>query len=187
MSERLPFDPSRIRTPAEKKAERPSSVLSVQQLTALVREAISQHIPATVQVLGEIGDISRPASGHLYFTLKDSHSELRCVMWKSSAAKLKFELEAGMQVIATGGIEVYQPRGTYQLMARRLEPRGVGALELAFRQMREKLNREGLFDAERKKSLPAVPFRVALVTVRAGRLCATCCERFTGGSPPWIY
>ena len=79
MSERLPFDPSRIRAPAGKKAERSSSVLSVQQLNALIREAISQQLPATVQVLGEIGNISRPVSGHVYFTLKDSHSELRCV------------------------------------------------------------------------------------------------------------
>ncbi|MCH7872682.1 MAG: exodeoxyribonuclease VII large subunit, partial [Planctomycetes bacterium] len=168
VADRLPFDPSRIRAPAKNQAKKPPSVLSVQQLSALVREALSRHIPATVQVLGEIGDISRPASGHLYFTLKDNHAELRCVMWRSSATKLKFELEAGMQVIATGGIEVYQPRGTYQLIARRLEPRGVGALELAFRQLREKLASEGLFDAQRKKPLPAVPFRVALVTSPSG-------------------
>lgn len=134
----------------------------------MIRDALARNIPPTVQVLGEIGDISRPISGHMYFTLKDGQSELRCVMWRSAAAKLKFEPEAGMQIIATGGIEVYEPRGTYQLMVRRIEPRGIGALELAFRQMRDKLAGEGLFDEQRKQPLPAVPFRVALVTSPSG-------------------
>jgi exodeoxyribonuclease VII large subunit len=104
----------------------------------------------------------------LYFSLKDAHSELRCVMWRSTAARLKFTPEAGLAVIATGGIEVYAPRGTYQLMVRKLEPRGVGALELAFRQLKARLEKEGLFDPDRKKPLPHIPQRVALVTSPSG-------------------
>lgn len=142
--------------------------MSVRQVNELVRGALQRHIPATLHVVGEIGDLSRPASGHLYFTLKDAASELRCVMWRSAAASLKFQPTAGLDVIATGALEVYVPRGTYQLLVRRLEPRGVGALELAFRQLREKLAHEGLFDAARKKPLPPFPQRVALVTSPSG-------------------
>jgi exodeoxyribonuclease VII large subunit len=133
-----------------------------------VRGAIVRHIPATLHVLGEIGDLSRPQSGHVYFSLKDAHSELRCVMWRSAAARLKFSPEPGMEVIATGGLDVYTPRGTYQLMVRKLEPRGVGALEVAFRQLRERLERAGLFDPARKKPLPKVPQRIAVVTSPSG-------------------
>jgi exodeoxyribonuclease VII large subunit len=168
MTERLPFDPARIRpSPPPAAADEPR-LLSVRQVNAMVRGAIVRHVPATLSVLGEIADCSRPGSGHLYFSLKDEASELRCVMWKSSAVRVRFELKPGMQVIATGGIEVYEPRGTYQLVVRRLEPRGVGALELAFRQLKDKLAAEGLFDAARKRPLPRVPFRVALITSERG-------------------
>lgn len=143
-------------------------MLTVSQVNELVRGAIAAHVPATISVLGEIGDLSRPSSGHIYFSLKDERSELRCVLWRSAAVKVKFSLETGLQVIATGGIEVYTPRGTYQLIARTLEPRGVGALELAFRQLREKLEREGMFDPARKKPLPKMPARIALVTSPRG-------------------
>jgi exodeoxyribonuclease VII large subunit len=129
---------------------------------------LALHLPATLHVLGEIGNLSRSGSGHLYFTLKDPASELRCVMWRSTAVHLKFEPEVGMEVIATGSIEVYAQRGTYQLMVRRLEPRGVGALEVAFRQLKERLEREGLFDPARKKPLPRIPERVAVVTSPSG-------------------
>ena len=167
MTARLPFDPSRIR-PTKDAARRAPSVLSGQQLTALIREALSRHLPRTVQVLGEIGDLSRPASGHVYFTLKDSHSELRCVMWRSAAAKLKFTPADGLEVVATGSIEVFERAGRYQLYIRTLQPRGEGALQLAFRQLCEKLNREGLFDEKHKKPLPPYPLRIALVTSPTG-------------------
>lgn len=176
MSERPLFDPSRIRVPESEQpaggapggAVEAGRTLSVRQVNELVRGALQRNIPATLHVVGEIGDLSRPGSGHLYFTLKDAGSELRCVMWRSAAAALKFQPTAGLDVIATGALEVYVPRGTYQLLVRRLEPRGVGALELAFRQLREKLAREGLFDAGRKKPLPPFPQRVALVTSPSG-------------------
>ncbi|TWT44137.1 Exodeoxyribonuclease 7 large subunit [Phycisphaerae bacterium RAS1] len=168
MAQRPLFDPSRIRPPDEPPAPPALGLVSVRDVNEMIRGAVSKHLPATLHVLGEIGDLSRPASGHLYFTLKDAASELRCVMWRSSAASLKFRPEVGMQVIATGGIDVYTPRGTYQLVARKLEPRGVGALEVAFRQLKERLAAEGLFDPARKRPLPRVPRRIAVITSPRG-------------------
>jgi exodeoxyribonuclease VII large subunit len=171
LAERSPFDPSRIRVPESERVPAPAEVpatLTPRAVNELVRGALARHIPATLHVLGEIGDFSRPQSGHLYFALRDPYSELRCVMWRSAAAKLKFAPELGMEVIATGGLELYMPRGTYQLIVRKLEPRGVGALEVAFRQLRERLEREGLFDPRRKRPLPKVPQRVAIVTSPTG-------------------
>ena len=154
------------------------------QVNELVRAALSRELPSTLHVLGEIGDISRPASGHLYFSLKDVQSELRCVMWRSSAERLKFRPEGGMEVIATGTLDVYTPRGTYQLMVRKLEPRGAGALEIAFRQLKARLEREGLFDPRRKKPLPPIPRRLALVTSPSGAApSATSCKRFARRFP----
>lgn len=169
MSERPAFDPARRRpTAAPEPNDSLPSTLSVRQVNELVRGAIARCLPPTLHVLGEIGNLSQPSSGHIYFTLKDSAAELRCVMWRSTAARLRFAPEAGMEVIATGGIEVYAQRGTYQLVVRKLEPRGVGALEVAFRQLRERLEREGLFDPRRKKPLPRIPQRVAIVTSPTG-------------------
>jgi len=170
MSDRPPFDPTRIRPPAADSlfSAVDSGLITVRQVNELVRGAINQHLPPTLHVVGEIGDVSRPASGHLYFTLKDPASELRSVMWRSAAAKVRFELKPGLEVVATGQVEVYTPRGTYQLIVRRLEPRGVGALELAFRQLREKLEREGLFHPDRKRPLPRLPGTVAVVTSLSG-------------------
>lgn len=168
MQERLPFDPTRIRRPADRPGDAGVGLLSVTQVNELVRGALTRHVPATLHVLGEISNLSRPSSGHVYFTLKDPSAELRCVMWRSAAAKLLFAPESGMAVIATGGLEVYAQRGAYQLVVRKLEPRGVGALEVAFRQLKERLEREGLFDPRRKKPLPRIPERVALVTSPTG-------------------
>lgn len=164
MSERPAFDPRRVRVPKGERGRTSESALSVHAVNLMVRDAINRGLPQTLHVVGELGNLSRPASGHLYFTLKDSQSELRCVMWRSSAAKLSFDPEPGLELICTGSLEVYLPRGTYQLMVRKLEPRGVGALEIAFRQLREKLEQEGLFDPGRKKPLPRYPQRIALIT-----------------------
>lgn len=169
MAEQSPFDPSRIRRPRSADTGPPTpALLSVRQVNEMVRGVLARGLPATLHVLGEVGDLSRPGSGHLYFTLKDAASELRCVMWRSTAVRLKFRPEPGMEVIATGTLEVYTPRGTYQLIVRKLEPRGVGALEVAFRQLKERLEREGLFDPQRKKPLPRIPRRVAVVTSPTG-------------------
>ncbi len=166
---RPPFDPSRTRAAASAGAERGGSgLLTPAQVNEQIRGILTAALPSTVHVLGEIGDLSRPASGHLYFTLRDARSELRAVMWRSAAANVRFELKPGMEVIATGGIEVYTPRGSYQLVVRKLEPRGIGALELAFRQMRERLERSGLFDPSRKRALKRIPRRICVITSPSG-------------------
>jgi exodeoxyribonuclease VII large subunit len=169
MAERPLFDPSRIRVPeTERVAAGAATPLTPRQVNDLIRGSIERHVPSTLHVVGEIGDLSRPSSGHLYFSLKGDASELRCVMWRSAAQTIKFEPTTGLDVIATGGIDVYVPRGSYQLVVRRLEPRGVGALELAFRQLKERLEKEGLFDPRRKRPLPVFPRRIALVTSPSG-------------------
>jgi exodeoxyribonuclease VII large subunit len=165
--QRKPFNPFSIKPPAEA-ADVPRGPMTVSQVTSLVKQAIETAIPATIHVVGEISNFKRHSGGHIYFTLKDSSSELSCVMWRSDGQKLKFTPADGLEVIATGAIEVFERAGRYQLYARKLEPRGVGALELAFRQLCEKLAREGLFDAARKKPLPRYPERMVLVTSPTG-------------------
>jgi exodeoxyribonuclease VII large subunit len=107
-------------------------------------------------------------SGHAYFTLKDAHSQLRTVMFRSALRQLPFAPEAGMQVVAHGRLTVYEPRGDYQLLAEVLEPKGVGALQVAFEQLKERLFQEGLFDETRKRPLPLVPQRIGIVTSATG-------------------
>jgi len=165
---RPPFDPGRIRKVEAKSPPRAGGPLTVSQVTALIREAIEISLPPTLHVLGEISNFKRHSSGHLYFTLKDGFCELSCVTWKSEAAKLKFEPKDGMQVIAVGGIEVFERAGKYQLYVRRIEPRGIGTLELAFRQLCERLAKEGLFDERRKRRLPKFPARIAIVSSPTG-------------------
>lgn len=166
--EREPFNPFLIRVPTEESARGRRGPMTVSQVTTLIKQAIETHLPPTVHVLGEISNIKRHSGGHVYLTLRDRSSELACVMWRSEAAKLRFTPEDGMEVIATGAIEVFERAGRYQLYVRKLEPRGVGARELAFRQLCEKLEREGLFDPAHKKPLPMFPRRIVLVTSPTG-------------------
>jgi exodeoxyribonuclease VII large subunit len=121
-----------------------------------------------VWVGGEISKFSRPQSGHCYFTLKDDRAQIRAVVWRTAASRLKFDLHDGLEVICQGDLEVYAPRGTYQLVARQIEPRGIGALELALRKLKARLEAEGLFDPRRKRPLPKFPRRVAFVTSPTG-------------------
>lgn len=176
---RKPFDPNRVVVPEDElppdgQGKQPAPArtnegpLTVTQLTRMIKRAIVDHLPPTLVVTGELSNVSRPSSGHLYCTLKDAGSELRCVMWRSAAGRLRFRPEDGMEVVATGGVDVYEPRGQYQFYIRKLEPKGVGELELAFRQLREKLEREGLFDPSHKKPLPEYPQRIAVVTSPTG-------------------
>ncbi len=144
------------------------NVLTVSQLTTLVQRAFQSAFPSTVHVVGEISNCKRHSSGHLYLTLRDQASELACVMWRSDAAKLKFAPHDGLEVVASGSVEVFARAGRYQLYIRKLELRGAGALELAFRQLCEKLKKAGLFDARHKKKLPTFPRRIALVTSPTG-------------------
>jgi exodeoxyribonuclease VII large subunit len=142
-------------------------VLSVSELTEQLKELLEVAFPH-VWVSGEISNFSRPQSGHCYFTLKDDRAQIRAVLWRGDAARVKFDLHDGLEVICQGGLDLYAPRGSYQLVVRQLQPKGMGALELALRRLREKLAAEGLFDAARKRPLPRFPRRVAVVTSPTG-------------------
>lgn len=142
-------------------------VCSVSQLTEQIKESLAERF-AGVWVTGELSEVSRPSSGHIYVTLKDETSQLRGVLWRNTASRLRFDLREGQQVVCCGDVDVFPPRGTYQLIIRQIEPLGVGALQLAFQQLRERLTAEGLFDPRWKKSLPAFPRRIAFVTSPSG-------------------
>ncbi len=142
-------------------------VLTVEQLTLQLKDMLESAFPA-VWVSGEISNFSRPSSGHCYFTLKDEAAQIRAVMWRGTASRLKFDLHDGMEVVCFGGVDVYAPRGSYQLVVTKLEPKGIGALELALRKLKEKLAAEGLFDRARKRPLPKFPRRIAFVTSPTG-------------------
>src|SRR5258708_3849688 len=143
-------------------------VLSIADLTRQVKGLVEGAYPRGVWVAGEVSNLARPASGHLYLTLKDAEAQLRTVIYRGVAMRLKYDLRDGMEVIARGRLSVYLPRGEYQLQVEELQPKGIGALELAFRQLKEKLSRLGYFEPERKKKLPRFPRRVALVTSPTG-------------------
>ncbi|HEY4232449.1 MAG TPA: exodeoxyribonuclease VII large subunit [Lacipirellulaceae bacterium] len=141
--------------------------LTVSQLTARIKDLLEGAFPS-VWVAGEVSNFSRPQSGHCYFTLKDDQSQIRAVVWRGAATKLKFDLADGLEIICRGHLDVYGPRGSYQLVVDELQPKGLGALELALRKLREKLAAEGLFDPARKRRLPAFPRRLAFVTSPTG-------------------
>ena len=145
----------------------PSEVQSVSAITAQLRELIEGKFP-NVWVAGELSNFSRSSPGHLYFTLKDARAQLRAVMFRSSAFRLRFEPKDGMEVIARGRLTVYDVRGDYQLQVDELQPKGIGAAELALRQLKEKLFKKGYFDPRRKKALPRFPRRIALVSSATG-------------------
>ncbi len=142
-------------------------VLSVSQLTMFLKELVETAFPA-VWVSGEISNFSRPQSGHCYLTLKDDHAQIKAVIWRATASRLRFDPHDGLEVICRGHVEVYPPRGQYQLVIEEIQPKGVGALELALRQLRQKLQQEGLFDPALKRQLPAFPRRIAFVTSPTG-------------------
>lgn len=147
--------------------ETPEKVLSVFDLTSQIKDLLEGNFQS-VWVSGEISNFSRPQSGHCYLTLKDDRAQIRAVVWRTTASRLKFELEDGLEVICQGDVDVYAPRGSYQLVIRQIEPKGIGALELALRKLKEKLAAEGLFDAARKRPLPRFPRRIAFVTSPTG-------------------
>jgi exodeoxyribonuclease VII large subunit len=141
--------------------------LTVSQLTAQIKDTLEGEFPS-LWVTGEISNYSRPQSGHCYFSLKDDQAQISAVMWRSTLSRLKFDLADGLDVICHGHVDVYAPRGKYQLVVDQLQPKGMGALELAFRKLREKLGAEGLFDPARKRKLPAFPRQLAFVTSPTG-------------------
>lgn len=141
--------------------------LTVSQLTVMLKGVVEESFPS-VWVAGEISNISQPGSGHCYFTLKDDAAQIRAVMWRNTAARLKFEMADGLDLICHGHLDVYPPRGSYQLVVDDAQPKGMGALELALRKLRDKLAKEGLFDQERKRPLPKFPRRIGFVTSPTG-------------------
>jgi exodeoxyribonuclease VII large subunit len=142
-------------------------VLSVGELTRLVKEKVEGEFP-NVWVSGEVSNLRRPSSGHQYLKLKDSEACLSAVIYRGIGLRLKFDLHDGMEVIARGRLNVYVPHGEYQLLIEELQPKGIGPLELAFRQLKEKLSVRGYFEPRRKKKLPRFPRRVVLVTSPTG-------------------
>lgn len=142
-------------------------VLKVSELTSRLKTLIEGEF-AHVWISGEISNLSRPASGHLYLTLKDQSSQIKAVMFKNQQKYLEFPLEDGQEVLAKGRISVYEPRGEYQIVIDYMELHGEGALRLAFEKLKARLAKEGLFDDEHKKPIPFLPQKVAVVTSPSG-------------------
>ncbi len=158
-------------------------VLTVSALTLLLKEVVEGSFPF-VWVSGEISNFSKPQSGHCYLTLKDDEAQLRAVVWRGTAATIRCDLHDGLEVFCGGHLDVYAARGSYQLVIEQIHPKGLGALELALRKLREKLASEGLFDPARKRRLPAFPRRIAFVTsptgARGSRLLASAAAAVAG-------
>ena len=136
-------------------------------MTGLLRTSIEEQF-SDIWLEGELSNLRAPGSGHVYCTLKDKASQIRAVLFRSSAVRLRFALQEGLQVIVRGRLTVYEPRGEYQIVLDTVEPKGIGALQLAFEQLKERLATEGLFDRDRKKSIPAFPRTVGVVTSLTG-------------------
>jgi exodeoxyribonuclease VII large subunit len=141
--------------------------ITVSELTRRIREKLEAGF-SDVWITGEISGLRVPPSGHIYFTLKDKDAQIKAVFFRSGNRYLKFAPKDGMEVILRGRVTVYDPRGEYQVVAEYMEPKGIGALQLSFLQLKEKLEKEGLFDQSRKRPLPAHPKRVGVVTSPSG-------------------
>jgi exodeoxyribonuclease VII large subunit len=143
------------------------AVLSVSELTRRLQEVLEERFPA-VWVEGEISNYRVYGSGHAYFTLKDAESQIRAVLFRNRGRRIKFEPADGLHVMAFGSIEVYPQRGEYQMVIELLEPKGLGALQLAFEQLKARLQAEGLFEPARKRELPRFPRKIGVVTSSSG-------------------
>jgi exodeoxyribonuclease VII large subunit len=142
-------------------------IYSVSDLTREIKELLETSFPR-FWVEGEISNFKKHSSGHLYFTLKDENSQIRCAMWRFKAGELLFQLEDGLNVIVEADLQVYEKSGNYQLIVEQLQPAGIGELQLAFEQLKKKLQEEGLFDELKKKSIPRYPERIGIVTSPTG-------------------
>jgi exodeoxyribonuclease VII large subunit len=141
--------------------------LTVSELTARIRDLLTKNF-TELSVEGEISNCREAQSGHLYFTLKDEKAQIRCVWFKQDRRGLKFRVEDGLKVTLRGSISVYEQRGEYQIYVESMEPLGVGALQLAFENLKKRLEAEGLFEAKHKKPLPLLPSRIGLITSPKG-------------------
>src|ERR1700722_602287 len=142
-------------------------VWSVSDLTGRIKNLLAGEF-TDISVEGEISNAHGAQSGHCYFTLKDPRAQIRCVCFRNQLSRLKFQPEDGLHVTVRGSISVYETRGEYQIYVEHIEPVGLGALQLAFEQLKKRLDAEGLFDEDRKKPLPLLPTRMGLITSPSG-------------------
>jgi len=142
-------------------------ILTVSELTQEIKDILEDRFP-DIWVEGEISNLRIPPSGHIYFTLKDDFSQIRTVLFKMQARTLRFLPEDGLHVICRGRVSLYEKRGEYQLVLETIEPKGIGALQLAFLQLKDRLEKEGLFDTARKKTIPMLPQTIGIVTSPTG-------------------
>ncbi|MCM3876765.1 MAG: exodeoxyribonuclease VII large subunit, partial [Thermoanaerobaculia bacterium] len=177
MSSRVPARPYTLRRTAARRvgetqmsfgdAGEEATAITPSQLVERLKGILRGGIP-DVWVKGEIGNVQRSGSGHLYFSLKDERAAVACVMWRSTAVRLSFEAEEGLLVLARGYPDVYAPSGKLSLVVGELLPSGIGAQQLAFEQLKARLQAEGLFDVAKKRPLPLLPRRIGVVTSRHG-------------------
>ena len=147
--------------------EKKVTPVSVSVLTDAIRYSLNE-VFRTVWVEGEVSGLTTPQSGHIYFNLKDESAQINCIIWRTTAQRLPFKINNGQKLICGGSVDVYPQRGSYQLIIQEVQPVGIGALELAFRQLKEKLQRDGLFDPSVKQTIPRYPKRIAVVTSPTG-------------------
>ena len=169
ISDHIPEKNTAEKNTTEKKLseKKPAVPLSVTALTRQVQNLIETQFES-VWVVGQVSNLTYHRSGHVYFTLKDEGAQLSAVIWKTTATKIKFKLKEGMEIVCRGRLTIFPPQGKYQVVVSELQPKGIGSLELAFQQLREKLTAEGLFHPARKKPLPETIRRVAVITSPTG-------------------
>jgi len=143
------------------------SILTVSQLNYTAKTLLEDNLSA-IQVIGEISNLNRPASGHLYFSLKDDRSQVRCALFKRQAQRLSFTIENGMQILVNANTSLYEARGDYQLIVNSAQESGDGALRKAYEQLKTKLEAQGFFASEHKKSLPTIPHSIGIITSATG-------------------
>jgi exodeoxyribonuclease VII large subunit len=145
----------------------PHRIYTVSELTSDIKGILEKTYPF-VWIYGEISNFNIPASGHFYFTVKDEHAQINAVMFRNQNRNLKFKPEDGISITGLGRISVYEPRGTYQIIFEHLEPKGTGAIQLAFEQLKNRLSDEGLFDDKHKTPLPFLPRKISIITSPSG-------------------
>ncbi len=148
--------------------EEQRDIYTITRLNREVRATLEDSFPLALWVRGEVSNLARPGSGHIYFSLKDKHSQVRCAMFKSANRRLRTPLQNGQEVLARVSVSLYEGRGEYQLIVEHLEPAGAGALQLAFEQLKQRLQEEGLFADEHKQALPAFPSAIGVITSPTG-------------------
>ena len=145
----------------------PEDIYTITQLNREVSELLEEAFPI-IWVEGEISNLAKPTSGHLYFTLKDNNAQVRCAFFRNRHTNLRFDLNNGMKVLAKVNVGLYEGRGEYQLIIEQIEPAGAGALQIAFDALKQKLATEGLFDKEHKKVPPKYPKTIGIITSSTG-------------------